>query len=119
MVRTKQNKQTKNLPSATTLAGNGRGTTPRSGSRQTKPTEARKEQLEAENKLTEESIVRVAESLQDVLIDAKLPAASDEIDLDMMEDVTCKAMEKLSVSKVNNMYTRYQLQWKEFVKKKK
>ena len=118
MVNTKDN--SKNLPSATTLAGSGRRTTPRSGSRQTKPTEKKNEELEKQNEATEQSIEKVSETLfEDVLLDAKLPNECDEIDLDLMEDHTCEAIGKLSVTKVQGMYARYQLQWQQFVEKKK
>ena len=36
-----------------------------------------------------------------------------------MEDHCCAAMDSLSVKRVNNMYARYQEQWKFFERKKK
>ena len=73
--------------------------------------------LEEKNRSTEESIAKVTEKLDDVLISAKLPKESDEINLETMEDLTCDSMDSLVVNKVKNMYARYQLQWKLFVEK--
>ena len=116
MVRTKDNTD---LPSATALSGNGRGTSLAIGARKSIPTVAKKNMLEEKNKSTEESIAKVTEKLDDVLISAKLPKESDEINLETMEDLTCDSMDSLAVNKVKNMYARYQLQWKLFVEKKK
>ena len=65
------------------------------------------------------SVEKVADNLEEVLMVSKLPKESESMDLDLMEEHCCKAMDKLSVKKVNNMYARYQEQWKVFVRKKK
>ena len=118
MVKTTKG-QEKDLPSATAPVDSGRRTTQTSGSRNKKPTEARKIQLEEEHLATEESVEAVTETLEQVLINAKLPEKAEKINMDTMEDHCCTAMDSLSVKRVNNMYSRYQEQWKLFVSKKK
>ena len=114
MTITKANNK-KNLPSGTATKDSVRGKM-KNPPRKTKPTKAKARQMEMEAFQINSSVQNAANTLDEVLLDVKLPEKSEELNVDKMETEMKEILDKMQNSQVKKMYTRYQNLWHKYIK---
>ena len=113
----------KNLPSNITTNGDVREVqsdlnSNRRSPRSRKPSKALKSQKEIDEKKLDQEEEAVTQEVEELFLDAKLPADEAEIAPELIEEKTNGYL-YLKKGRVQKMYQRYQDHWKEFVQENK